>query len=296
MKIVHSDAMAWQVPSKTHRKGSIAFKRMITGTPGAADNFHWTLVRVGAGYYTPRHRHNYDQVRLALSGKTSISPGVWLKEGQVGFFPEGTYYGPQENSEDGVVLALQGGGASGGGFLAMEQLREGRSALEREGQFENGVFKRASGAGVQNQDGYEAVWEKVTGTKLEYQPARYETPILINPENFAWQADFAPGVEHRPLGAFTERGTALSHYRLAAGATFDLSNDHARYLGYVLDGTGTCNGDDLRAGSAFEIDQGDQAALSARETMTVFVVALPVLAAYTGAFTNQAEKNARNAA
>lgn len=296
MKIVHSDTMEWQMPRNTHRKGSIAFKRMIAGVPGAADNFHWTLVRVGAGYYTPRHRHNYDQVRLALSGRTSISPGVWLKEGQVGFFPEGTYYGPQENTEEGIVLALQGGGASGGGFLAMEQLRDGRAALEAEGRFEDGVFIRETGDGARNQDGYEAVWEKVTGTKLEYEPARYETPILMNPESFAWQADVAPGVDCRRLGSFTERGTALSYYRLSKGAQVELNGDGRRHLGFVVSGAGASAEDALRAGSAFDVTLGQHATISAGEAMLLFVVALPAVAAQARTLGDQAAKNARSAA
>lgn len=279
MQIVHSDTMEWHEPRNTHRKGSIAFKHLIAGTRGAPDNFIWTLVRVGAGYCTPRHRHNYDQVRVGLSGRTSISPGVWLKQGQVGFFPEGTYYGPQENTEEGIVLALQGGGASGGGFLAMEQLREGRAALEKEGTFEDGIFRRQSGPGAQNQDGYEAVWEKVTGRKLEYEPARYETPILMNPDHFAWRTDPQTGVGHRPMGSFTERGTALSYYRLSEASQFTLGGDNARHLGFVTDGAGSLAGEAVRAGSAFEIREQETATLSATAPATVFVVTLPALPA-----------------
>lgn len=283
MEVVQSDAMEWQEPRNTHRKGSIAFKRMITGTPGSPDNFHWTLVRVGAGYFTPRHRHNYDQVRVGLSGRTSISPGVWLKEGQVGFFPEGTYYGPQENTEEGIVLALQGGGASGGGFLAMEQLREGRALLEKEGDFKGGVFRRSGASGPRNQDGYEAVWEKITGRKISYEPARYETPIMMNPENFAWKAGSDDGVLRRRLGAFTERGTQLEFVRAEADSATELDGQNERLLAYVMHGEGALRADsvahDLRPGAAFEVAPSETASVLASKTLTIFLVRLPTLQA-----------------
>ncbi|HKF28874.1 MAG TPA: hypothetical protein VKB29_06580 [Candidatus Binataceae bacterium] len=65
MHVAHGSRMTFG-PVSGHRSGGIDFKRLIQGTPGALDNFELSLVRTAGDYYTPRHRHNFDQVRLCL--------------------------------------------------------------------------------------------------------------------------------------------------------------------------------------------------------------------------------------
>ena len=109
MHVAHGSRMTFG-PVSGHRSGGIDFKRLIQGTPGAADNFELSLVRTAGDYYTPRHRHNFDQVRFCLEGVMNYAPGKNLERGAVGYFPEGTFYGPQQDTAVSVTLVLQMGG------------------------------------------------------------------------------------------------------------------------------------------------------------------------------------------
>ena len=40
-----------------------------------------------------------------------------MEGGEIAYFPESAYYGPQEGGEDRIVVLLQFGGASGQGFI-----------------------------------------------------------------------------------------------------------------------------------------------------------------------------------
>jgi len=121
--------MAWGENLASHRQGGMAHKLLFEGEEGSPDNFVWVLADEGADYYSPRHRHAWDQVRLCLEGSIPISKGLRIDEGEVGYFPEGVTYGPQAGGPDRKTLVLQVGGASGQGYLSARQLREARAAL-----------------------------------------------------------------------------------------------------------------------------------------------------------------------
>ena len=97
MQTIHADAIEFGAVSG-HRSGGIDFKRLMQGTPGSPDNFEFSIVRTAGDYFTPRHRHNFDQVRYCIEGAMNYAPGKDLKAGTAGYFPEGTYYGPQADT------------------------------------------------------------------------------------------------------------------------------------------------------------------------------------------------------
>ena len=67
MQTIHAADVEWGEVSG-HRSGGIDFKRLLQGTPGTPDNFELSIVRTAGDYFTPRHRHNFDQVRFCLEG------------------------------------------------------------------------------------------------------------------------------------------------------------------------------------------------------------------------------------
>jgi hypothetical protein len=229
------------------------------------------------GHESPRHRHNFDQVRMVLKGTLSLAPGKDLHEGQIGYFPEGTPYGPQKDPlAERIALVLQCGGASGSGYISTRQMKEATRALAAEGEFKGGIYYRREGEGRKQQDGYEAVWERCNGRKLDYPPVRYAEPILMSPANFAWIPDKAAhGVERKLLGAFTERGTRLEMIRLRPGAVVTLESNDARMLVFAVSGAGTCGAEDWFQHSAAEIAPGETSHFSAGETAEFLVIALP---------------------
>ena len=181
MRLAHSQTTPW-VPVRGVRGGSIEFKTLLEGQEGAPDNFHLILANTDMSFKSPRHRHNFDQLRLSLAGATNFGPRRNLEEDDVAYFPEGTYYGPQNQEEVGdnsLAMVIQFGGPSGNGYMSQRKLYEGFDKLQAEGRFEGGVFKRNSPAsdGRMNQDAYEAIWEYQNGRPIEYQKPRFMDAI-----------------------------------------------------------------------------------------------------------------------
>jgi hypothetical protein len=139
------------------------------------------------------------------------------------------------------------------------------------------VFRRESGEGRKNQDGYEAVWEHVNKRPLEYPKPRYQSPILTNPENFEFLDFGQPGVRRKSIGAFSERGTRAEFFAVEPGATLTLPAEQAIRLGFVLRGLGTSGSETWTVESAFRVNPGEAGALKAEETSETFVATLPLI-------------------
>src|SRR5262245_28001226 len=81
----------------------------------------------GRRFNSPRHRHNFEQIRYQLEGVLDYGRDGKLTAGMVGYFPEAVYYGPQ--SQDPSIscktIVLQFGGASGSGYLSQAEVQAG---------------------------------------------------------------------------------------------------------------------------------------------------------------------------
>ena len=106
------------------REGTLRSRRLLTGEPGTPGNFSLQLSSTPT-YFSPRHRHNFDQVRYQLSGDFDFSTDGAMKPGSVAYFPEGTYYGPQSCPTGSETLVLQFGGASRSGYHFRRATRAG---------------------------------------------------------------------------------------------------------------------------------------------------------------------------
>ncbi len=211
MRIVNSANVKWQRDGGNIRGGQgLHLKRLLTGRPGTPENYLFNIARSDGDYATPRHRHNFDQIRVALDGDMRIGPRQVVRQGQIGYFPEGTYYGPYDDAgKKRTIMIVQFGGASGSGYMDRLSAMKARESLLREGEFRGGVFRRSSGEGRKNQDAFEATWERFAGRKLEYPKPRYDAPVIIDPAGFAWKPAGRRGVSRKRLGAFTERETRI---------------------------------------------------------------------------------------
>jgi hypothetical protein len=168
------------------REGVFRSRRILNGAPGTPGNFALQL-GVTPSYYSPRHRHNFDQVRFQLEGDFDFASDGVMKEGCLGYFPEGTHYGPQSSNSENSTLVLQFGGASGSGYIAANEYEKAAAELARHGSFARGVYTRLKPDGGKiNKDAYEAVWEEVNGRPLVYPPERYLRPVFMDPASFDW--------------------------------------------------------------------------------------------------------------
>src|SRR5262249_1639931 len=170
MKIVQTD----EIPLKRgleHRGGIFHGRIMVEGAPGALDNFQLSFGQMGGDFNSPRHRHNFEQIRYQLEGVLDYGRDGKLVAGMVGYFPEAVYYGPQ-SQDPGInckTIVLQFGGASGSGYLSQAEVQAGMQELRGEGEFKDGVFRRrADVEGKRNMDGYQAIWEHVNERPMVY--------------------------------------------------------------------------------------------------------------------------------
>ncbi len=259
-----------------HRTGKIEFLRLLQGIPATPDNFELSVVRTQGDYFTPRHRHNFDQVRFCLDGTMNYAPGKDLARGAVGYFPEGTFYGPQADVSGSLVMVLQMGGAAGYGFMSYQQLNAGFEELRKEGDFEKGAFSYRDDAGRwHRKDGYEAVWERINNRAVEYPPPRYEEPIVMHPDAFNW-TPAGPGLRVKRLGSFGERGLALGMIEASRGLHHTVGALEASELLFIARGSLRANGKILDAHSALRLDRADEGAtIEALENTEVFFIQMP---------------------
>jgi hypothetical protein len=104
MKIVQTD----EIPLKgglEHRGGVFHGRIMVEGEPSTLDNFQLSFGQMGGDFNSPRHRHNFEQIRYQLEGVLDYGRDGKLVAGMVGYFPEAVYYGPRQR------LPLAGRGA-----------------------------------------------------------------------------------------------------------------------------------------------------------------------------------------
>ncbi|UKZ80872.1 hypothetical protein TrVFT333_008637 [Trichoderma virens FT-333] len=283
MEIVHGKAMAYSDLSLKHRNKGLAFKYLFIGQEGTPENYLFALVR-SIGFFSPRHRHNFDQFRYAYKGDISISPDKYATEGELAYHPEGVYYGPQQDSDgERVVLILQFGGTSGQGFLSYRQLEEGQKELAQLGHFEGGKFYRT---GRQEddppQDGYEALWEKFNDRCLTYPPGRYKDPVIMSPVNYTWQpADKLANIDgmvfKKTLGVFTERETRAEMIQIKKSGRFPVTSTNAMQLFFVLSGAGEADGQPWEEESAIRVSPGKGVVLSVHQDTEILLFILPML-------------------
>lgn len=273
--IVQDYGTAERRGAAAHRGGGIAFVSLLTGQEGAPDNFDLMLVDMNEDYLTPRHRHNFDQVRIMLRGYFEWAPDTPQPEGSVGYFPEGTYY-TQKGVGPSQTLVLQVGGGSGNGYMSNRQLQDGIAALQREGRFEDGIYTRVSPVGTRcNIDGYQAVWEHVYGQPLSYPQPRYQTPLIAFPEAFNWLPCGA-GAFMRHFGTYNEVGLGVRQLRVDAGGYAEIGGDRHPNLFYVVQGEGNCAGQGYGARGAIRVDRMERATIHAYSDSLFYQFCLPV--------------------
>ena len=204
---------------------------LLTGEEGAPNNYRVDFTQgdgTGEPSVEPRHRQVIEQVRYLLDGYYSYNTGQVMVPGQIGYFPESVYWGPQLRGPDLRMLVIQFGGPDGLGYPSMAQRRRGyESLMAKGGQFEDGMHVWIDELGVRHvQDGYEALTEQIVGRKLVYPPPQYEAPIFMNPKSFTWQRDSEnDALERKSLGVFTENDLRVQCLRIRKGGSISFGSE-----------------------------------------------------------------------
>jgi hypothetical protein len=275
MDIIHTAEMPWGESLVAQRAGGdVAHKRLFEGEEGTPDNYMLVMSKEPKSFFSPRHRHPWDQIRFCLEGRIPIAKGLFVEGGEIAYFPESAHYGPQEGGDDRIVVLLQFGGASGQGFIGPDRVKQARLELEKEGRFEGGVFTREVTEGRRNWDAYEAIWLHVNGGELSYAPPVYKTPIVMRPDALPWLPSSEESVSVRRIGVFPHRGLSLDAWRIEPGARHQVPAAQALRFLFVTEGSGTIGGEELRRWSAVRLSPGESAAVIATSRVEVLEMAV----------------------
>jgi len=266
----------YDVRNPSARSGNNGDKLLLAGREGSSNNYKLTLGSVVSEYTTPRHRHNFEQVRYPLNGDYGYAKDKVIPEGWVGYFTEGVYYGPQTQKQGLRLINLQFGGASGNGYLSKRQRQEAYAALAKRGKFEKGVYTYIDEKGQRhNKDSYEAIWEEASGRPVVYPRPRYEDCIIMNPANYSW-VSAGPGVALKWLGTFTEGETRIGFVLLSPGGKIMLDSRRAPEIIFLTRGSIEHAGKVYPKHTAFELEVSDGAVtIAGREESEFLRVQLP---------------------
>jgi hypothetical protein len=277
MQVIRGSELPMVERKETQREGRFIEKTFLEGTPGAPDNFKFYMVQQFGDFYSPRHKHNFEQVRLQLDGTTSYEHDGTMRPGVLGYFPEGTPYGPTTiKSEESLIVILQAGGPSRSGYASAAERTRANQELRKTGEFRNGVYFPNPGTGRKNQDAFEACWEFINNRELEYPRPRLQRPVFMNTQSFDWRpVDGVRGVAEKQLGSY-ELGFGLRYLRIDAGVACELPG---RILCYVLGGNGSAGRAAFGEGDVVYADAGKTAAIKAAATVELFAISMLVLSA-----------------
>jgi hypothetical protein len=283
VQLTHAEESNNARASNAIRGGAREFKTLLTGEEGSPNNFKLSFVRQSGELNIPRHKHNFDQIRMCLEGeRQNYGKNKWIEPGELVYFPEGTPYGPEISASHRLSITLQFGGASGSGYVGTKRMQSAMAEMKAFGSFEGGVFVRAGTLAPgqkRNQDSFEAIWEYVNQRKIAYPKPRYDEPVRIKPANFDWlPLPGQPGLATKPLAVFSERRCEISMARVAAGAGGVMEKSSTIRIGFVVAGEGGANRRDLRKHSAFTIERGETCEMESRDGLELLLIGLPLLA------------------
>lgn len=236
------------------REGKLDQKHLLFGEDGSPNNYDLNMgLTGGGGWRTPRHRHNFDQIRYVIQGQLPYTENDVLEEGWVGYFPESVHYGPQERAEGLRTMVLQCGGASGGGYLSVAQREATNLELAKTGEFKKGMYHYTDESGeARVVDGSEAIFERAMGGKLEFATPRYTDVIAMNPEAYDWLPAADDGVSEKWIGSFTERNLRIGFLRLDGGAVYQAGQQPSIEILFQVSGQVSAGGEKYGPETGYE--------------------------------------------
>jgi hypothetical protein len=271
MLITDTTAMEWERLRVSSRNMRTSRKLLREGEALPGMGLYALLVKLHDGeekFTAPRHRHNFAQIRVGLVGQMDFGPGLVCGPGDVGFFPSGAYYGPEE-IDGAEYLLLQWGRE----WVFREQDKRAMAELSQRGRFEHGMYYYEEEGVGKSVDGKQAVWEHVYGRPEVIREPRYRSPIMMAPANFDWLKD--GGLSCKPLGHFTEDDVTVVMVRWDGGDAAYSCAANRTSLVYVLRGAATVEGKRCGAQTAIWSDFGETCQLTGEAGAEAVVIGLP---------------------
>jgi quercetin dioxygenase-like cupin family protein len=270
------DDIQWQRLGR-HRGPGLKMKSLEFRGDGRGSNLWLSLSEMEDGWYSPRHMHNFDQIRYVLAGETGFTQ--WdLHAGECAYFPAGVPYGPQEQHGSALLLTLQFPGAGGQYYLTPEQVEETVAQLRAEDP-DFGSGGKGTGEDGRERDSYEIVWETHQKTPVSYPAGGYDSPVLFD-RSQPLADDHVVGGDVTLIGAVESNGLQVLRVRSADSLRIVPSAPTRTEFWILEEGTAAVDGRELRPLSVNQLEVGAPACgVTVREAARFTVIRLPELIA-----------------
>jgi hypothetical protein len=275
LHIVETEKLPWELIVPNTRGGDVYRKGIRDAEGGHQVSYDVRLERFGEGdrsYASIRHRHDFEQLRFAVSGKMDLGVGV-LNEGEVGYFPANAFYGPQK-CEGAMILIAQWGDR----FIRKTDSDRAVVELSAVGEFVDGVYRSTGSNGKTiKKDPLNAIWEQVFQQPYVPQRSRYTQPIILSPAGFGWSSPEG-ATQARRMGVFTENGVALEMIAWTEDGTFHSQlavGDERPTLMFTTKGVFSCDGRQFGALTSIWADPGESVKIEAEQGSELFRLNLP---------------------
>lgn len=223
MEIFPTEEMPWKSLKVNARVGEIQNKYIREGEilPGmgyASDCYNYVG---GEDVFTAlRHRHDFEQIRISMTGVQDFGQGQITEEGWIAYFPAAAYYGP-ERIDGASIFQIQWSDF----WVTRANQERAYAELSEKGEFTGGKFVWTDTDGTTHtKDPLNAIWEHVFNREAVFPVPRYPQPILMDPDAFEYSKP-ANGVSTKILGRFTERDLTISKIRWDKRVPFLMPSD-----------------------------------------------------------------------
>jgi hypothetical protein len=212
-KTVVANARVGDVQNKYVREGEI-----LPGVGYASDCYNYVG---GENVFTaPRHHHDFEQIRISMTGVQDFGQGQITEEGWIAYFPAGAYYGP-ERIDGASIFQIQWSDT----WVSRANHDRAYAELAEKGEFGGGKYTWTDSDGTtQTKDALNAIWEHVFHRPASFPEPRYPQPVLMNPDAFAYIKQ-SNGISTKVLGRFTERDISITKIRWDDEAAYSMPSD-----------------------------------------------------------------------
>jgi hypothetical protein len=272
LHVTDTEQLPWE-ETVNSRTGAVYRKFIREGEVLPGQSYYIRLSKFTSenGPFTaPRHKHDFDQIRVVLTGKSTFGRGFESTAGCAGYFPSGTSYGP-EYIEDSEMLVIQWGPK----FIPKAVNDAAITKLSERGRFHEGFYELTRDDGsVEKIDSLRAIWEEVYRRPIEIPSRRYAQMVLMDANEFTWSLD-RDGLEYKHLARFGADDLGIDHIRWPETQTLVLPADRTALV-FVLSGSVEANGAAHGPRTAIFSDFGEEDSLRAASGTEVLRINFPL--------------------
>jgi hypothetical protein len=223
MEIIPTEQIPWKTVLANARGGDVQSKyvregEILPGVGYASDCYNYVA---SENFFTaPRHHHDFEQIRISMTGVQDFGQGQITEEGWIAYFPAGAYYGPERIS-GASIFQIQWSDY----WVSKANHAKAYAEMSQTGEFSGGKYTWVDEDGTSHtKDALNAIWEHVFRRESSFPAPRYPQPILMNPDAFEY-VSHDDRLSTKVLGRFTERDFIITKIRWDERASYSMPGD-----------------------------------------------------------------------